>query len=321
MLQASFGKNGTAAVSGAVQYDTGQRIRLYGLPGPLELAEKDDFLSGDAVTVQAQFAYVGDGRTEARLATWDEENWCWIAPVPDIYLQRHAKVDVYVYVSYGKNAEEGMRSKTLYEAVFTPASRPAPSSQVTPAQKNAWDELVAEINLTLSGVGSAISNANAAAAAAREAAEGIDESTAELAKAANSAISGANTAKNSANTAATAANNAVSNANTKITQFNTTVTNIQNSMLKRSSYTATLSTSWSGSGPYTQTVSVSGLLSTDKAIIDVNMDGVTAASTGAARLEAYGMVGRIAVNNGSITAYCYEDKPTVSIPLKIEVIR
>ena len=43
MIEASFeqGRGRSAAVSGAYQYDTGQRIRMHGLPGPEELARRD----------------------------------------------------------------------------------------------------------------------------------------------------------------------------------------------------------------------------------------------------------------------------------------
>lgn len=172
MIEASF--EGTtqrsAAVSGAYQYDTGQRLRMHGLPSPQELAERDDFLSGDVVTVQAQYAYAGDSQTEMRLALYDEATGTWTAAVPDAYLTQHADVFVYVYVGYGQT-EEGMRAKTCYEAVFRPESRPAPGTEVTAAQKNAWDALMQEVNLAIADVNTAASNANAQAAVAKEAAE------------------------------------------------------------------------------------------------------------------------------------------------------
>ena len=53
MIEASFeqGRGRSAAVSGAYQYDTGQRLRLRGLPSPSELLERDALLSGEAATV------------------------------------------------------------------------------------------------------------------------------------------------------------------------------------------------------------------------------------------------------------------------------
>ena len=70
-----------------------------------------------------------------------------------------------------------MRAKTMYEATFRPISRPAPSDRVTPEQPNAWDALVQEVNLALTNVGTAASNANAAAQEAREAGNKLDRMT------------------------------------------------------------------------------------------------------------------------------------------------
>ena len=169
MIEASYGPNktNTASISGAFQYDTGQRLILRGLPTPEELAERDDFLSGDVVTVQAQYAYEGDSQTESRLAGYDEDEDAWLVDVPDVYLQRSYPVGFFVYVSYGAD-EEHARSKTMYTGVFKPKERPAPGDQVTPDQINAWDALVAEVNLAISTTNTATSNANAAAAVANK---------------------------------------------------------------------------------------------------------------------------------------------------------
>lgn len=83
--------------------------------------------------------------------------------------------------------------------------------------------------------------------------------------------------------------------------------------------TATLSTTWSGtSAPYTKTVSVSGILSTDTPIIDVVMSGTY--STDEARIEAWGYIYRAVTADNSITFYAME-KPTVSLPIQIRVVR
>lgn len=176
MLEASFdsARNRGAAVSGAYQYDTGQRIRMHGLPTPDELSQMDDFLSGDVVTVQAQFGSIGDAQSEPRLAQYDEAEDAWMAEVPDIFLTRAEPVRVYVYVMYGAD-EKHSRSKTMYTATFTPISRPAPGDTVTPDQKNAWDTLAAEVNLTLAEMNSAISRANAAATTAAEATKDAED--------------------------------------------------------------------------------------------------------------------------------------------------
>ena len=103
MIEASFEQatHKSAAIGGIYQYDTGQRLRMHGLPTPEELAEMDDFLVGDAVTVQAQYGYIGDSQTETRMASYDEGSGCWTADIPDIYLTRSSTVKVFVYVGYG----------------------------------------------------------------------------------------------------------------------------------------------------------------------------------------------------------------------------
>lgn len=182
MIEANFElrTHKSAAIAGIYQYDTGQRLRMRGLPTPDELAEMDDFLTGDVATVQAQYGYAGDSQTETRIASYDEETGCWTADIPDVYLTRSSAVKVFVYVSYGATDGES-RAKTCYEGSFTPISRPAPSTQVTPSQGNAWDALVTEINLTLSKINTAISEANAAT----EGAKTQTEATQKAVKAAN----------------------------------------------------------------------------------------------------------------------------------------
>lgn len=182
MIEANFESrtHKSAAIAGIYQYDTGQRLRMRGLPTPDELAEMDDFLTGDVATVQAQYGYAGDSQTETRIASYDEETGCWTADIPDVYLTRSSAVKVFVYVSYGATDGES-RAKTCYEGSFTPISRPAPSTQVTPSQGNAWDALVTEINLTLSKINTAISEANAAT----EGAKTQTEATQKAVKAAN----------------------------------------------------------------------------------------------------------------------------------------
>ena len=181
MLNATFDAlNHSAAISGAYQYDTGQRLRLSGLPSPEEMTEADDMLTGELPAVQVQYGWIGDSQTEMRLAQWDDDRWCWLADIPDAYLTRHEAVHVYVYISYG--GAGGGRNKTMYEGVFTPISRPAPSTTVTAEQIERWNTLEAEVELALvsaqtssSHAASAAQNANAAAQNALIAAEAASE--------------------------------------------------------------------------------------------------------------------------------------------------
>lgn len=92
-----------------------------------------------------------------------------------------------------------------------------------------------------------------------------------------------------------------------------------NTKAETASYKTTLLASgWSGSAPYTQTVNVSGILATDEPFIDVYLEGV---SDGTAIIEAWAVVGRVSTANDSITAYCYEEKPEVDIPVLMKVVR
>lgn len=88
---------------------------------------------------------------------------------------------------------------------------------------------------------------------------------------------------------------------------------------KRAAYTVTLSTTWTGSGPYTQTVSVSGILATDMPHIMPAYSSNNA--TAIAQKEAWSKVSKAETAAGSITFTCFEEKPTAAIPIQIEVIR
>lgn len=88
---------------------------------------------------------------------------------------------------------------------------------------------------------------------------------------------------------------------------------------KRAAYTATLSTTWTGSGPYTQTVAISGILATDMPHImpAYSSDNATAI----AQKAAWSCVSKAEAAAGGIKFTCFEDKPTTAVPLQIEVMR
>lgn len=188
MIEASFEKNQSrsAAVSGAYQYDTGQRLAMHGLPSPSEMAGRDDLLSGDLVTVQAQFSYVGDSQADMRLAQWHEGRKVWLVDVPDEYLTRHRDVHVYVFVYYGSD-DNGERAETQYEATFRPISRPAPSGTVTEGQLEQWATLKGEIEISLNKVDAAVSGAGSAAETANAAESAADHAAEEAKQAAKTA--------------------------------------------------------------------------------------------------------------------------------------
>lgn len=205
MLEASFDPRVSrgAAIHGANQYDTGQRLRLCGLPGPDELSEADDLLGLSVAAVQVHFAYDGDAQSEPILAQWDADRDAWMSVVPDEYLTRAEPVRVYVYVYYGADGESE-RAKTMYEGVFTPRSRTAPNNVATSEQLEWWKTEQAEVQLALSAAQTATDKAEDAAALAKAAAKAATS-------AATAAKQGA-TAANSARSRLTAAGTAISGA-------------------------------------------------------------------------------------------------------------
>lgn len=164
MIEASFegGRLRSTVVSGVYQYDTGQRLRIHGLPSPQELAGEEELLSGDAATMQIHFGLKGDSQTEARLALWDERSQCWTAMIPDEYLQTSEGIYAYIYVSYGQDEAGNGRTKTMYALTFRPISRPAPNNVATSEQWEAWAEKKEETELVIDALNTAKENASAA---------------------------------------------------------------------------------------------------------------------------------------------------------------
>lgn len=83
--------------------------------------------------------------------------------------------------------------------------------------------------------------------------------------------------------------------------------------------TATITTAWSGSGPYTQSVSVSGILASDMPHITPVYS--TTNATAIAQKEAWSCVSKAVTSADTITFTCFEDKPTTEISIQIEVNR
>lgn len=81
---------------------------------------------------------------------------------------------------------------------------------------------------------------------------------------------------------------------------------------------ATLTTSgWSSSAPYTQTVSVSGVVAQKAPSVTPVFSGVV--EDDLALKEALGAVSYANPGSGNITFTCLEDKPTIDIPVQVEV--
>ena len=84
--------------------------------------------------------------------------------------------------------------------------------------------------------------------------------------------------------------------------------------------TATITTTWKGSAaPYTQSVTVPGILGTDYPHITPVYS--TTNSTAIAQKKAWANVSKAVAESGKITFTCFEEKPTTAIPIQIEVMR
>jgi len=80
-----------------------------------------------------------------------------------------------------------------------------------------------------------------------------------------------------------------------------------------------LLSNWSSTAPYTQTVSVQGILATDTPIVDVVLDSTT--STAISQNNSWAFVSKIETSADSITATCLESKPEVDLPIQLKVVR
>ena len=78
-------------------------------------------------------------------------------------------------------------------------------------------------------------------------------------------------------------------------------------------------TGWAGSGPYTQSVNVSGVMATDNPVADISLSRTTA--TAQSELENFGYISKIETAAGKITATCFEEKPTVNLTVRLLVVR
>lgn len=85
-------------------------------------------------------------------------------------------------------------------------------------------------------------------------------------------------------------------------------------------YSGTLTAmEWTEEAPFMQEIDVDGILKEDEPFVDVDLSNVDDVLS---VIEAWGMVGRCTVSaDNTITAYCYQEKPSVNIPLKFKVVR
>lgn len=85
-------------------------------------------------------------------------------------------------------------------------------------------------------------------------------------------------------------------------------------------YTATITTTWAGTAaPYTQDITVNGILSSDNPIVDAVLSATLA--TAQAQEKAWGYVSKITTSTNTITVVCNKTKPTTAIPIQLKVVR
>lgn len=80
--------------------------------------------------------------------------------------------------------------------------------------------------------------------------------------------------------------------------------------------TVTLSSTWSGAGPYTQTVTIAGQTITAKTKVDVQPNSTVI--TNMMNNSVYSLY--IENNNGTLTAYAVGGKPSTSLSLQVSLV-
>lgn len=89
-----------------------------------------------------------------------------------------------------------------------------------------------------------------------------------------------------------------------------------------STFMATFSTSgWSSAAPYTQTVSCTGIKASDNPIVDVNLSSASTTDAADTLKEAWNLVDRITTGADTLTATCYDEKPTANVSVILKAVR
>lgn len=87
------------------------------------------------------------------------------------------------------------------------------------------------------------------------------------------------------------------------------------------SYTGTLLASgWSSTTPYTQTITIQGIVATDEPFFDLNMTNATVDNAGDLA-KNWVLVKKLEAGANSIIATCYDSAPTIDLPMNIKVIK
>ena len=76
---------------------------------------------------------------------------------------------------------------------------------------------------------------------------------------------------------------------------------------------------WTGTGPYTQELTVQGIVADSRPIIDYDFSSATTTNIDDLLTE-FNKVNRFVAGTNKITAYCYGEKPTIAVPINILVV-
>ena len=153
----------------------------------------------------------------------------------------------------------------------------------------------------------AIADAKLAGTVAQEAAENAQTTANNAQTAADNAQTAADNAQSTANNAQTAAENALKESK-------------EYTDGKHLPLTATITAAdWTEELPYQFTLNAEGIVKDDLPHVTPVYSDIL--ETALEQKESWSMVNRAKANDGSITFYCFEDKPTVDIPIQIEVNR
>ena len=76
---------------------------------------------------------------------------------------------------------------------------------------------------------------------------------------------------------------------------------------------------WTGTGPYTQELTIQGIVADSQPVIDYDFSSATTSNIDTL-LDEYNKVNRFVTGTNKITAYCYGNKPTADVPINILVV-
>ena len=275
--------------------------------------------------VTAQFAFATD--TQAINSETSVRKGVLYTKIPDEILQENQEARAYIYVTQGEHA-----ARTLYEVVFTPITRPAPSDRVPIEVTNEWDTLRAEIARHIDDTDAAANRANAAAAGVAAEIDALNADKAEWeerlqnaegeaeqaqttaqdamkqAEAAGEAASGAATAAAAGQTAAAAAHDRADSAYSLASSANQKATSAHFWAVNGS--IAVNGSGWNYNGTYDRyerNFAVGGMTAAMEPVITTTAAGAACPIVGAVSY------------NGGVTLYA-ADVPTVSTTITIKGI-